>query len=363
MKKLFILLITVMAAGFVACNKSGQTSSPVSGNALSGKTYQGITPCADCSGIHYELTLNNDQTFKASSMYIGKSVHPFIDQGSWKIKNDTLLILKPDDGRERALVVGDSTLTMLDGDQNYVTGPMADMFVLTLKNEKSNSNQDHWSDLRKRGVDFRASGNEPFWGVTIDFGGKMTFNQMDGDSIVVDLPEMKKDTASKARTFTAETKTGPLSVKLYPTGCVDDMSGKFFKYGVNVEYGDQVYRGCGNFINKKYKLNDYWTLHSLNGSEVKTDSLMRTPKLNFNLQKNHVSGNSGCNLLSGSFEIQDQNISFNKLISTKMACRGSMKFEQQFLDALNKVESYEISNWKLKLNGADSTLMVLYRAK
>src|SRR5699024_8597255 len=185
-----------------------------------------------------------------------------------------------DNGNKRALAVGDSTLTMLDGDRNYVTGPMAGMFVLTLKNEKSNSTQNKWSDLRKRGVDFRASGNEPFWGVTIDFGGKMTFNPMDGDSIVVNLPEMKKDTSSKARTFTANTKSGSLTIKLYPTGCVDDMSGKFFKYGVNVKYGNQVYRGCGNFINRKYRLNDFWTLHSLNGAEIQPDSLMKTPELN-----------------------------------------------------------------------------------
>lgn len=357
MKKVFVLSIIGLMAIFTACNG---TKKPTQ-NQLSGKTYRGIIPCADCSGIVYELTLNDDHTFEASSVYIGARMRPFLEAGTWKVKSDTLLILKQEDGQKRSIAIADSTLTLLDGNQNYITGPLANNYVLTLKKETVQK-EEQWSQLRKRGVDFRASGNEPFWGLTIDFDGTMTFYQAGGDSIVVDLPQMKQDTASKARIFTAETKAGMLIVELFPTGCIDGMSGEVFGYGVNIRYGSEVYRGCGNYISPKYKLNDTWTLHSLNGTEIKVDSLMKTPTLVFDLRENRVYGNSGCNQITGGFEVQNGHISFSKLASTKMACPGSMDIENKFLQALTNVNGYKISSGVLKLTNGKQVLMVFYRA-
>lgn len=357
-------LIISMITVFTACSDTGQTTTEdAGGSELAGKKFSGVTPCADCAGILYELTLDEGQSFESSMTYIGASLHPYEENGSWEVKDDTLLILNQEGNNSRALAIGDSTLTLLDADHNYNTGPLADYYVLTEKDEEQEGNQDRWAELKEHGVDFRASGNEPFWDVTIDFDGDMTFNRMDSDSMVVDLPEMEKDTSSKARNFSVETESGPLTVKLYPTGCVDDMSGEVFNYGVNVEYGDKVYRGCGNYINDKYQLNDFWTLHSLNGEEVQTDSLMKTPGLNFNLRKERVSGNSGCNQLTGGIDLQGQEISFDKLASTKMACQGTMEFETNFLKALDKVKNYEISQGELRLSSKDSVLMILRHAK
>src|SRR5699024_10368153 len=162
----------------------------------------------------------------------GESVRPFIERGNWEIKNDTLLILQGSSDTGRTLAIGDSTLAMLDGDQNHITGPLADHFILTKKNTQSPSASDEWSGLRAKGIDFRASGNEPFWDITIDFDGKITFKVLDGDSVSAPVPKMQKDTASSARTLTVGTKPDSLTVKLYPTGCIDSMSGKVFSHGV-----------------------------------------------------------------------------------------------------------------------------------
>ena len=363
MNKLLAFLLVITMTGLVACSDVDESTQEGAGDRLSGESYSGVIPCADCAGILYEVSLDKDNSYKASSTYIGESARPFIERGNWEIKNDTLLILKDSSDTDRALVIGDSTLAMLDGDQNYVTGPLADHFVLTKGAAQPEAGSNRWSDLREKGIDFRASGNEPFWDAAIDFDKNITFKLLDGDSVTFAVPEMQQDTASKARTFTADTESGPIALKLYPTGCIDDMSGEFFSHGVNVAYGDKTYRGCGNFINDEYKLQDFWKLHTLKGSEVSPDSLAKAPGLHFNLQENRVSGNSGCNQLTGSLDLEGDSLSFGQLASTRMACQGSMEFENNFLQALDKVKSYEISNGELILRGKEEVLMVLYRAE
>lgn len=354
----FILLLL---SGFLieGCSDSGDNSSTVLSDDLAGSVYRGVIPCADCEGILYKLSLDKDNSFETSSIYIGKSNRPFIDHGSWKVE-DTLLVLQGDSGNTRTLAVGDSILTILDGDQKPITGSLADHYVLQKKMAPADSTRQRWTDLRKKGIDFRASGNEPFWSVQIDFDKMMTFKMLDGDSITTPVPEMQRDTASQARVLTATTESGSLTVKLYPTRCVDNMSGEVFSHGINVEYEGKTYRGCGNLINDKYQLHDFWILHSFDGKEVKQYSLTKMPTLNLDLPKNRISGNSGCNRLTGDMELQGDSLSFGQLASTKMACQGSMDFEDKFLKALEKVESYDIENGELKLSGKDKVLMVFY---
>lgn len=351
---------------FTGCSgQSGDTTSNETIQSLEGTTYSGVIPCADCPGILYEISFDEAQKYSASSIYISDSNRPFIENGSWSVENDTLIVLKDDSADQaRQFAFHDSSLVILDQEGSRITtGSLADHYVLDRKEGSSADDSMPWADLREQGIDFRAAGNEPSWGLTIDYDNIMNFHTLTGDSIQVTVPDMEQDTASKARTFTAEMESGTLSVELYPTGCMDNMSGEVFTHGVVINYDGTTYRGCGNVINNRYTLHDFWRLHALNGTEIgKQDSLRKVPAIQFDLKNDRVAGNNGCNQFNGSqLMVTDDSLSFGQMISTKMACPGDM--EARFMDALQQVNGYAVGQGQLQLLSGQDTLMTFHRAE
>ncbi|MCW9707479.1 copper resistance protein NlpE N-terminal domain-containing protein [Fodinibius salsisoli] len=366
MQRILILLVFISGAVILGgCSgQSEDTTSTQTIQSLEGATYSGIIPCADCPGILYEISFDETQKYSASSIYIGESNRPFTESGSWSVENDTLIVLKGDSGDQaRQFALDDSSLVMLDQEGNRITGSLADHYVLDLKDASDKDDSMKWAELREQGVDFRAAGNEPFWGLAIDYDSEMNFHTLGGDSIQVPVPDMEQDTASAARTLVTETESGVLTVALHPTGCIDNMSGEVFTHGVVVDYDGTSYRGCGNVINDRYSLHDFWTLHALKGKEVsKQDSLRKVPDLQFDLKNNKVYGNNGCNQINGNLvTVTDDSLSFGQMISTKMACPGDM--EARFMDALQQVNSYTIEQGQLLLLSDNDTLMTFHRAE
>jgi heat shock protein HslJ len=63
-----------------------------------------------------------------------------------------------------------------------------------------------------------------------------------------------------------------------------------------------------------------WVLDSINGEILDADAMEgKIPDLDFGEQM-HVSGNTGCNRISGSASLHDEYIHFGQLISTLMSC-------------------------------------------
>lgn len=106
-----------------------------------------------------------------------------------------------------------------------------------------------------------------------------------------------------------------------------------------------------------------WALESLTGQNNLTGLFNnKMPFLNFNTEALRISGNSGCNNLSGSFSVMAGNkISLGQLATTKMACPGNG--ESVFLSALGKVTHFTISNGVLKLLNGKEELMRLVKAE
>lgn len=88
-----------------------------------------------------------------------------------------------------------------------------------------------------------------------------------------------------------------------------------------------------------------WQLMPVLASDTATGKI---PFINFDLKTNRFSGNTGCNSMSGNFEINKDALKFNEnVISTKMACPGYN--EQPFFDNLLKTNRYVIKNGVLQL--------------
>jgi len=89
--------------------------------------YKGVLPCADCEGIATQITLNKDSTYSLTTSYLGKSVKPINQKGSFSwSKAGNIINL----GGTNLFLVGENNLTQLDKQGNKINSAMADKLVL-----------------------------------------------------------------------------------------------------------------------------------------------------------------------------------------------------------------------------------------
>ncbi|UCS94646.1 META domain-containing protein [Echinicola marina] len=225
---------------------------------------------------------------------------------------------------------------------------------------KSENNQEMSVQDKDFNIDFKASGNEPFWSLKIDFDKKMVFNTLSGYEIITPVPEPIRIQDVNGLSYRAETEKGSLYVTIIRSKCQDTMADKESDYQVSIqtklksENEYQEYRGCGNYQGD-YRLNDIWALESINGEKLFEGG--KAPNIEFNLRENRFYGFGGCNRINGSFSLGDQKIKFGKALSTMMAC-PKMEEEGIFTAKINDQEyTYQIQEGKLRLCNRDNELV------
>lgn len=74
------------------------------------------------------------------------------------------------------------------------------------------------------------------------------------------------------------------------------------------------------------------------------------PDLTLRITDNRTTnGYSGCNRFHGSYMLNGDTLRFGPLISTKVACPGSLTLEQRYLAALNATNRYQLNSDSLVL--------------
>lgn len=97
-----------------------------------------------------------------------------------------------------------------------------------------------------------------------------------------------------------------------------------------------------------------YTITHINNQTTPLDGLT----ISFNEKDSSVSGYSGCNRFTGSFEKNGNTIKIGPLASTRMACDSIRnEIEQDILEVLNKINSVTMENGKLVLSNANSILL------
>lgn len=227
--------------------------------------------------------------------------------------------------------------------------------------EQVEDNPKLWQEKFERGIDFVATGNEPFWSLELDEEGQLVFKTLSEgeESIKVPMPAAERIPGEEGTIYKAQTSSGPLEVRLLRQPCEDTMSGKKSPYTVTVRYKGQEYSGCGNYLSDA-RLEGTWVLQQLRGKEVAVE---RVPFLSFSLSESSVSGNAGCNRISGGMEARGKKLYFGAIAATRMAC-PDMDIESQVLQELSKREfEYKIENDKLRLLHNGTEVMVLQPQK
>lgn len=89
-------------------------------------------------------------------------------------------------------------------------------------------------------------------------------------------------------------------------------------------------------------LNGEWNIIEVNGSAIVPAENQELPFIGFDTATGKVYGNSGCNRMMGSIDLNSKpgTIDMSRLGSTRMAC-PDMTTEQNVLNALGQVKSYK----------------------
>ena len=101
-----------------------------------------------------------------------------------------------------------------------------------------------WEDARRRGVDFRATGNEPGWHLEIQSGKQLLFVSGYGMQRVL-VPDPTEEKTDAARVYSGVSGGRELQVEILEQACADTMSGEQFPNRVVVTFDDTRYEGCG----------------------------------------------------------------------------------------------------------------------
>jgi heat shock protein HslJ len=140
----------------------------------------------------------------------------------------------------------------------------------------------------------------------------------------------------------------------------DDGATQKYTVGVNVLFHlDQEGQIITGELTEMYKLKKNptdpklegkkWVLTELMGRKIETNKTGKQAFLQFNGETGMFSGNGSCNSIFGSYELKEGNrISFGSIGSTMMAC-ADMEIEKNFLDVLERVDNYSVSDSILSL--------------
>ncbi|MBJ6118562.1 copper resistance protein NlpE N-terminal domain-containing protein [Pontibacter sp. BT310] len=250
----FLVLVTIVSG----CTTSELSTEPV--DVAVGESrlpcsvigvWRGVIPCADCPGINYNLSLNEDNTFEEMMTYQERDVEPFSRTGTWNITDGTLTLVAQDTTRTQFDLSIGGELHMLDQSGKRITTNLADKYRLRKDDNLSQASPELWNEKRRLGVDFVATGNEPGWALEIDQEKGMYFKTLPSETIAIEtaIPEIVNK--GKTITYKATAETGDLIVELTAQPCEDTMSGKMSTHTVRVKAKGIEFNGCGMFLNTK----------------------------------------------------------------------------------------------------------------
>ncbi|NDW11803.1 META domain-containing protein [Bacteroides sp. 214] len=104
-----------------------------------------------------------------------------------------------------------------------------------------------------------------------------------------------------------------------------------------------------------------WNIIEINGSKVQPTAGQKAPYISFETTSGKLAGNSGCNRMMGSFDINAQpgSLELSEIAGTRMLC-GDMTLEKNVLNVLKNVKGYKkLDNGNMALTNASNRPIVV----
>jgi heat shock protein HslJ len=100
-----------------------------------------------------------------------------------------------------------------------------------------------------------------------------------------------------------------------------------------------------------------WILQTLDGAHFALPSGSKPPALTFDPNAKRVSGFTGCNNLTGSYERDGAKLKFSPLATTRMACEAPLGgLESNLLRALEQTTAFHLACSTLQLRHGERVL-------
>lgn len=194
---------------------------------------------------------------------------------------------------------------------------------------------------------FRASGNEPFWSLTLE-QGMLSLNRLNEGQLPAQPYQFR---ASQGE---LKSQGDPvITVQLDNQLCRDDMSGMPYPQKVNVQLENTSLHGCGGDPGRLLQGAE-WLVEDINDAGIIDRSRVT---LNF-WSDGRITGRTSCNNFMGQYQLTGEGLSISKVATTRMACAPSlMEQEQRVLANLNGMQSFDFDQTgALLLRSADGSL-------
>ncbi len=316
-------------------------------------TYSGNIPCADCAGRSIVLTLFPDHLFRMRQTYLGVlngQDKDFYDLGRWILDN------------------GSDRLRLYGGKENFqyfrVLGPDR-LRMLDIKGDEIDSKLDY-ELTRQQDIDL-VEGPVVMNGMYMYMADVAVFKEcITGKSYPVLL---EADHLALERAY--------LSMRIQPGESIPvTFKGRFVQRILEpglpvrehliVEQFEQVLPGktCPNMTSDTGLFETHWYPVEIGGKFFSLESNQREPYFVLSGHDHRVTGFTGCNRLTGSFELDEGLLRFVDMATTRMACPSpAMEVEMRFVSALNAVKSYYITGNTLELTDANRVVRMRLKAK
>ncbi len=120
--------------------------------------------------------------------------------------------------------------------------------------------------------------------------------------------------------------------------------------------------GCDSSDEPEQLEDTNWQLTELDGESVLSANPETVPNLTFHSAEHRLSGSGGCNILSGSFEVEGSRITLVRIAITERACIEGMEIEQAFFTALEDIRTWHVDGDTLELYDSDGKLLMQFES-
>jgi heat shock protein HslJ len=184
---------------------------------------------------------------------------------------------------------------------------------------------------------FRATGNEPSWGLNIGNTEMTLLTNFGQDRLVAAAP--KPQVSGATTRYVARTDQGELAATIVEQLCVDSMSGMPHPQSVTVVVGGKTLTGCGGEPASLLQGAE-WTVVSIAGKPLVAGS---KATLTF-APDGSLSGHASCNRFMSEYKLSGEGLSIASAAGTRMMCEAPlMQQEQALLAALSSTQGFSIS--------------------